>query len=172
MSAQLKNAAANTALRIANMFEQNCAFKHGLPKVGGPDRIGDMTETEQAAIADENLRAQMARDLALAQLAAENSKKTNVEKVENPTPGATAAAPVGNGLLRAVAPYILAGVVGGAPVAAYQWFSGTSKPHPTQPVAAPPVVQPVMPGPPSKTGSLLQYLQDNGYHLENGKWMK
>lgn len=70
------------------------------------------------------------------------------------SPGTDAAVSTGRSLARTVAPYILT-AVGGAGLAAGANYLLRDNPTP--------VIQP-------DDGSLLQYLQDQGFHLSEGAW--
>ena len=140
----IQEAAANTVFRIANLYEQNCALKHGLPKVGGPDRIG--FETAQPP---ENANVTTTEAIAAESTA-----------IETPSPGGGAAAVPRSSLLRRAAPLLLASAVA-AGVPAYLLWPAK---QPTPPVT-PPIEQP-------KDGDLLQWLQSQGRHLpqEGSLW--
>ena len=139
----IQTAAANTVLRIANLFEQNAALKHGLPKVGGPDRIGEepVSTTEKATISR-----------------IETTTESTVK--ETPSPGGGATASSQSSLLRRVAPFFLTGAAAGIPSLLL-----LNKPVTPATTTPPPAVAPAEE---SKDGSLLQYLEDKGYHLPGG----
>lgn len=144
----IQQAAANTVLRIANLFEQNCALKHGLPKVGGPDRVGANIEN--------------------------NSEKVSVSRIEtttdtvtdSPSPGEGAAAVSPNepsSLWRRAAPFLLTGAAAGLPSL---WFARQAATTP-QAIPSPPPAAATVES--VQDGSLLQFLQDRGYHLPGGE---
>lgn len=138
----VQKAAANTALRIANLFVQNCALKHGLPKPDGPDLIGDEepAPTPQPIIVNNNIPAATAA-------------------TSSPSPG-TAAAPAGSSLLRKAAPFLLSAAGAGLPVGGYALWQAMH-PAPTVQPAEPSVITP-------SDGDLLQELQRQGRHLPEG----
>lgn len=136
----VQEAAANTVLRIANLFEQNCALKHGLPKVGGPDRIDAEPPAPQPINITNNIPAAPAA-------------------INPPSPGGGVAQQAeSTSLLRRAAPYLLTGLLaGGVPTAAIAYLN-------KQPAAV------TIPTEQDKDGSLLQLLQDRGLHLPEGTW--
>lgn len=145
----IQTAAANTVLRIANLFEQNCALKHGLPKVGGPDRVEDQAP-------------------AVMQTNSENVSVTRTETTtadtvtDSPSPGEGAAAVTSSSLWRRAAPLLLTTF---AAVGIPTYLLLTKQ----QPAAAPstvPIIQPAE----NKDGDLLQWLQSQGKHLPEGTW--
>lgn len=140
----IQQAAANQVLRIANLYEQNCALKHGLPKVGGPDHV-DFTADETSAMERSTVAATTTETTAA------------ISAQETPSPGGGAVAESGSSLLRRAAPFLVTAAVGsGVPLAVWQYMKPAD--------ATPPIVQPASP----KDGDLLQYLQSNGYHLPGG----
>ena len=143
----IQTAAANTVLRIANLFEQNCALKHGLPKYGGPDRVEDVPPS-------------------VVQTNSENVSVTKTETStaetvrESPSPGEGAAAVTPSPLWRRAAPLLLASAAIGSSVPTYLLWR-QQQPQPT------PIVQPAEQ---DKDGDLLQWLQSQGKHLPEGTW--
>ena len=140
----VQQAAANTVLRIANLFEQNCAIKHGLPKVGGPDRIDADPATPPAPTPihiTNNIPAAPAAN--------------------SPSPsGATGTSAVKDSFLRRAAPWLLSAVgVTGAGALGYALHPAAVNP-PAASVATPQTAD----------GSLLQALEDRGLHLPEGQW--
>lgn len=152
----VQQAAVNTVLRIANLFEQNCALKHGLPKVGGPDRIDTAGEVQPTP-------ADPVAELALAAIGKLAGPQVSPVS-SSPSPGAGAAQqPDGQPFtLWRAAPYILAALgIAGAGVAGYSLA-------PTHETVIEQVTQPQVTQP--NDGSLLQTLQDRGLHLPDGQW--
>lgn len=142
----VREAAANTVFRIANLFEQNCALKHGLPKVGGPDRIDAAPIEKPQPVPPINITNNIPAATAAAAPAADKS----------PSPGEGAAAVSQPSWLRRAAPFILTAAAGaGIPLVAGLATDNTP----------PPVVAPTEP---TTDGSLLQHLEDQGYHLPGG----
>jgi len=144
----IQTAAANTVLRIANLFEQNCALKHGLPKSGGPDRIED---------AQPSVRQTNAENVSVTR-----TETTTADTVkESPSPGEGAAAVTSSSLWRRAAPLLLtAGAAAGIPT-----FLLWTKQQPAIPPT--PAVQTTQE---TKDGDLLQWLQSQGKHLPEGTW--
>lgn len=146
----VQEAAANTVFRIANLFEQNCALKHGLPKVGGPDRISDVKPEPPP-------EPQVSQDLA-ALLISKLPAATAANNSPSPS-GAVAAADAGHSLLRRAAPFLIGGALASAGPMGWILNSYLNQPEITQPAETG-----------VKDGSLLQYLEDGGYHLPGGGW--
>lgn len=148
----VKQAAANTVLRIANLFEQNCALKHGLPKVGGPDRI----DAEE----DEPKQSDPLADIAMVAVGKlGNSSPAATPATSSPSPGGGVAQQSESSLLGRAAPYLLAALgLAGAGGLGYVLAPSneTTIIEQTTPQAT--------------DGSLLQTLQDRGLHLPEGPW--
>lgn len=153
----VKQAAANTVLRIANLFEQNCALKHGLPKVGGPDRVGaDEQPTPPAVV---NIT---------------NEIPAATAANESPSPlGATEAVAAAGSLAGRAAPWLVAAALGGGGLAGYGINALLRDDPSPKVVATPPIVAPTAPPAAPLDGSLLQWLEDQGHHLPGGEsWTK
>lgn len=138
----VQTAAANVMFGIANQFRENCAFKQGLPTMPIAERIGEEQPTENVTIS----RTETA---------------TANTVTESPSPGEGAAAVTPSPLWRRAAPFILTAAAGaGVPLLTLL------KPQDRN---APPVPVIVQPAEQTQDGSLLQYLQDKGYHLPGGE---
>lgn len=138
MSAAIKEAATNTVLRIAHLFEQNCALKHGLPKVDGPERVSGLKDVPPPK--QEPPIVNITNEVPAAP-AAPNS----------PSPGATVAADTDkHSLARTVAPWLLSAAVGAGLPTGYWWFSKDEETS--------------LETPSERDGSLLQWLEDNFQH--------
>lgn len=138
MSAAIKEAAANTVFRIAHLYEQNCALKHGLPDVGGPEKISGLKDDPPA-----KQEPPIVNVTVPAAPAASNS----------PSPGATVAADTDKrSLVKTVAPWLLGAAIGTAGPLAYAWMSGGS--DAVKDEAA------------RQKQSLLDALQNQGFHLD------
>lgn len=140
----IQTAAANVVFGIADQFRQNCSLKHGLPKVPVLERIGDEPQTTS-----ENVTI------------SRTETTTDATAKESPSPGEGAAADTRSSLLRRAAPFILTAAAGaGVPLLTLL------KPQDRNTPPAPVIVQPTEQ---TKDGSLLQFLQDQGYHLPGGE---
>lgn len=138
----VQTAAANVMFGIANQFRENCAFKQGLPTMPIAERIGEEQPAENVTIS----RTETA---------------TASTVTESPSPGEGAAAVTPSPLWRRAAPFILTAAAGaGVPLLTLL------KPQDRN---APPVPVIVQPAEQTQDGSLLQYLQDKGYHLPGGE---
>lgn len=138
MSAEVQVAVVNEALKLSDMFRQNAAMRHGIPRVNGPERINRLEESQTAP-------AQPA------------VTPTHTEAADTPSPsGAVAAADTrSRSLLSRAAPFLVGGALASAVPAG--WMLGDYF-HADDP---PDVVQPA-------DGDLLQWLQRNGRHLPEG----
>lgn len=139
----VQTAAANVMFGIANQFRENCAFKQGLPTMPIAERIGEEQPAENVTVS----RTETA---------------TANTVTESPSPGEGAAAVTPSPLWRRAAPFILTAAAG-AGVPLLTLLRPTT---PTAPPAPAPIVQPAEQ---TQDGSLLQYLQDKGYHLPGGE---
>lgn len=138
----VQTAAANVMFGIANQFRENCAFKQGLPTMPIAERIGEEQPAENVTVS----RTETA---------------TANTVTESPSPGEGAAAVTPSPLWRRAAPFILTAAAGaGVPLLTLL------KPQDRN---APPVPVIVQPAEQTQDGSLLQYLQDKGYHLPGGE---
>lgn len=138
----VQTAAANVMFGIANQFRENCAFKQGLPTMPIAERIGEEQPAENVTIS----RTETA---------------TANTVTESPSPGEGAAAVTPSPLWRRAAPFILTAAAGaGVPLLTLL------KPQDRN---TPPVPVIVQPAEQTQDGSLLQYLQDKGYHLPGGE---
>jgi hypothetical protein len=140
VSAELQTALVNEVMDLSNLFKQNCALKHGLPKPGD-NRVS-------SAAVDQPPKQDPPVFQILNQIPAATTANT-----ATPSPGATAAAdPSKLSLAKTVAPWLLSAAVGGAAIPAYQWL--------TQDTAVP------LPESPQQNQSLLDALQNQGFHLD------
>lgn len=148
MSAALKEAAINEALELSYAFRQNAALRNGLPDCkripfGGLE--DEPPPKQEPPIV--NVTAQMpAAPAATVQ----------------PSPGETANAVEGS-FLRRVAPWVIAAATGGFGVPLL-WSLTQHEP------AKPPISSEAITQPAPDDGSLLQYLQDHGFHRPEGAW--
>jgi hypothetical protein len=155
MSTAIKEAATNTVLRIANLFEQRAALVHGMPRCGGPERVKIEPEPEPKPPT-----VNIDNHIPVPEVKIENILPAAPAVSNSPSPGATATVETGKpSLVRTAVPWLL-GALGGSGVAAsalWAWFGKDA------PVVPPPVVAEQ-----EKDGSLLQYLEDSGFHLPEG----
>lgn len=146
MTPAIKQAAANMAMRIADLFVQNCALKNGIPNPGVSPAIELPEEAPPAPPVVNN-------EFTL-------PPPTVINSTTSPEVGATVAPSARSSLAGKVAPYLLtlasAGFGAGIPVGIYSYLNQEQ----------PPVIAPTQPD----DGSLLQYLQDQGQHLPEGQW--
>ncbi len=136
----VSEAAANTVLRIANLFEQNCALKHGLPKVGGPDRIDKMESPQPPPVAPPAVNIT-------------NNIPAPPPAMESPSPSGSGVAGQSS-LWRRAAPFLITAAAGaagaGVPLGVWSYLRSDSQPTLQQ------------------DGDLLQELQRRGHHLPEG----
>lgn len=144
MSAELKQAVVNETLGISHLFAQNCALKYALPEKPVKQQVGPLPEAkvEPPVV---NITNQIP-----AAPAANDS----------PSPLGAAAAG-GKSLVRRAAPFLLTVAGAGLPAAGLSYWLLKDR----QPV-------PQVTAPAEKDGSLLQHLEDNGFHLEGETWTK
>lgn len=150
MSAQVKTAVVNEVLEISNMFKENCALRHGLPTKPAKQRIDGLPEDPAPTVNIHLLREDKA-------VTANNS----------PSPGAKVADAAKSSLLRRAVPWLL--TLGGLGMGGVGGWGLNWLLDKDQPV----IVQPSTPATPeAKDGSLLQYLEDGGFHREEGPWQQ
>lgn len=141
MMPAIKKAAIDMTMRVADLFAQNCAFKHGLVDRGGPLSIDLPDEKIAPPIVNNTI---------------EVPPPTIINSTTSPEVGANSTKP---SLASKLAPLIIGLAAGGAGVGITSIFLPPEE-------APPPVTLPVE----VKEGSLLQYLQDRGQHLPEGQW--
>lgn len=144
MSAELKTAVVNEALGLSNLFAQNCALKHGIPEKPEKQRVGTLEP-----------------DPAPAPQVVVIKSETTTDTTNTPSPGATAAAPDKGSLLRRAAPWLLATAIGTGGAGGLAGYVLGLKPGASTPTVTTPA---------PNDGSLLQYLQDKGFHRPEGTW--
>lgn len=150
MSAALKQAAVDEALELSYLFRQNAALSRGLPDC---KRLSAILTPDEPPVPQEPPVVNITNQL-----------PTPAEMVkDSPSPGLGAASSVvGQSLLRRAAPLILAAVATG--ISLPVGISSLVNYFQEAPVVTAPTEQ-------QKDTNLLQYLQDNGYHLEDkSKW--
>lgn len=145
MTPAIKQAAVNMAMRIADLFVQNCALKHGVPNPGVSPTIDFPEEVPTPPVVNNEINV---------------PPPTVINNSTSPEVGATVAPSAGSSLAGKVAPYLLtlasAGFGASIPVGLYSYLNQEE----------PSVEMPLLPN----DGSLLQYLQDQGQHLPEGQW--
>ena len=140
MSDAVKTALVNEALEISNMFDQNCALKHGLPDKPSKKQVSELPDDPAPQPPPINIT----NNIPAAPTAPTSS-----------SPGVGAADGVKRSLIAKAAPYLLtAAVSGGIPTAAYWLLNGGQEP------AAPTRTE--------GDSLLLEWLQENGEHLPGG----
>jgi hypothetical protein len=141
MMPAIKKAAVDMTMRVADLFAQNCAFKHGLVDRGGPLSIDLPEEKVEPPIVNNTI---------------EVPPPTVIHSSTSPEVGASFTK---SSLASKLAPFIIGLAAGGVGTGITSVFL------PKQEVP-PPVTLPIE----AKEGSLLQYLQDRGQHLPEGQW--
>jgi len=152
MSAELQTALVNEVLDLSSLFKQNCALKHGLPKVGD-NRISGLSPDPPPPPQNINITNQ----IPVPEVKIDNQIVAASAASNSPSPGATVAADTGKqSLVRTVAPWLLSALGASGLTAAGLWayFSGL----PESPVIAEQM----------KDGSLFDWLETEGYHLPEG----
>lgn len=138
MSAELQTALVNEVMDLSNLFKQNCALKHGLPKPGD-NRVSNLTIDPPPK--PEPIKVDITNHIPAAP-AAPNS----------PSPGAESARDAKSSIWRRAAPFLTSFAIGAAGPLAYAWYTGGADAVQTE--AA------------KQKQSLLDALQNQGFHLD------
>ena len=139
MSTELKTALVNEALEISNLFNQNCALKHG-PTQPTKQKINSLPEEPKP----EPPQVHITNNIPAAPAATNTSSPA----------GVGAADTVKQSLLKTAAPYLLSAAIGSGVAAPVMWWLNQDS---EQVATETPTLQ--------SQASLLQYLEDNMQHL-------
>lgn len=150
MSAAVREAVLNEALDLSYAFRQNAALKHGLPDCK-QNRIANLPPEPAPQV-------NITNQIPAPEVKVENKIEAASAAPSNPSPGqSTVAADTSRvkSLARTAAPWLIGMAAGSGLPAAGWWLTKDNAP--------PPIVQ-------QDDGSLLQHLEDQGFHLPEGAW--